>query len=171
MNGLSWEQFVAHWARADKDPACSASGPGLAAWRALLSMDGQGGSKFYVIEVHCVALEYCLWTRWGRVGEQGHFMAVCVSQLADAVSRFERKYREKTGLAWAERELAPKAGKYRDMMQDVWKKRRQCCARAVVALVGLRRFRQTLLNSSPTDIVLLVGHALWTTRHDGVWEL
>ncbi len=38
-------------------------------------------------------------------------------------------------------------------------------------LIGIRRLRKTLLHCQPTDIILLVAHTLWSTRHEVVWEM
>jgi hypothetical protein len=55
-------------------------------------------------------------------------------------------------------------------MLDVLRKRRESCARAVVALIGIRRFRLTLLNTNPTDIILLLARTLWATRRNEAWS-
>jgi hypothetical protein len=44
------------------------------------------------------------------------------------------------------------------------------CQNAVVALLGLRRFRRTLLSTHPTDVILLVAGVLWSSRLGSDWN-
>jgi len=53
------------------------------------------------------------------------------------------------------------------MMQG---QRCMCCRAAVVALLGTRRFRHTVLNSNPLDVVRIVASFVWATRHEEIWE-
>lgn len=55
---------------------------------------------------------YLTWTRWGRVGERGQDAIVGNGSLADAMSGFEKKFKDKSGLPWAQRGGNPKPGKY-----------------------------------------------------------
>ena len=52
------------------------------------------------------------WTRWGRVGERGQNALLGDGSLADALRNFEKKFKDKSGLAWDDRGNKPKAGKY-----------------------------------------------------------
>lgn len=52
------------------------------------------------------------WTRWGRVGEHGQTQVPATGSLADALRQFEKKFKDKSGLAWSQRGDKPKPGKY-----------------------------------------------------------
>src|SRR4051812_45974975 len=52
------------------------------------------------------------WTRWGRVGDFGQTATLGQGGLADAIRQFEKKFKDKTGLAWADRTANPKPKKY-----------------------------------------------------------
>lgn len=51
-------------------------------------------------------------TRWGRVGEAGQQDTSTNGNLDSAIRFFEKKFREKSGLAWENRLDPPKLGKY-----------------------------------------------------------
>ncbi|KAL9116416.1 MAG: hypothetical protein Q9187_007060, partial [Circinaria calcarea] len=53
------------------------------------------------------------WTRWGRVGEHGQSAMLGDSDFDDARKQFEKKFKDKSGLAWKDRLSAPKKGKYK----------------------------------------------------------
>jgi len=74
---------------------------------------GANNNKFYIIQVLEGAGKFYAWNRWGRVGEDGASkLAPCGSKDA-AVKDHEKKFREKTKNAWADREnFKPAAGKY-----------------------------------------------------------
>lgn len=55
---------------------------------------------------------YLTWTRWGRVGDRGQTATLGGGSLSDAMSNFEKKFKDKSGLSWSQRGLAPKPGKY-----------------------------------------------------------
>lgn len=52
------------------------------------------------------------WSRWGRVGENGQSSLIISSTLKDALSLFEKKFKDKSGLKWENRLDTPKDGKY-----------------------------------------------------------
>lgn len=52
------------------------------------------------------------WTRWGRVGEPGMNKVIGNGTLSDAKTQFEKKFKDKSGLLWANRMDEPKKGKY-----------------------------------------------------------
>lgn len=52
------------------------------------------------------------WTRWGRVGDRGQSASLGNGTLDDAKRNFEKKFKDKSGLAWHDRTAAPKSGKY-----------------------------------------------------------
>lgn len=56
--------------------------------------------------------DYKTWTRWGRVGNLGQSKILGNGSLHDALNEFEKKFKDKSGLSWADREAMPKSGKY-----------------------------------------------------------
>lgn len=50
--------------------------------------------------------------RWGRVGEDGQVKTVQASSLDDAKKEFEKKFKDKSGLAWEDRNEKAKDKKY-----------------------------------------------------------
>jgi poly [ADP-ribose] polymerase len=52
------------------------------------------------------------WTRWGRVGDRGQSTTVGDGTLDDAIRQFDKKFKDKTGLNWADRANDPKPRKY-----------------------------------------------------------
>lgn len=52
------------------------------------------------------------WTRWGRVGEYGSSALLGNGTLDDALKNFEKKFKDKSGLTWAQRGDDPKPSKY-----------------------------------------------------------
>jgi poly [ADP-ribose] polymerase len=56
--------------------------------------------------------DYKTWTRWGRVGDRGQSTMLGDGSLADAHYNFEKKFKDKSGLKWADRGDEPKAKKY-----------------------------------------------------------
>lgn len=56
--------------------------------------------------------DYRVWTRWGRVGEHGQTRLLGYGDLSDSLRTFEKKFREKSGLTWAQRGASPIPGKY-----------------------------------------------------------
>lgn len=58
-----------------------------------------------------VSCRYNTWTRWGRVGERGQHALLGAGSIYDAQSQFEKKFKDKTGLKWADRAGDVKAGK------------------------------------------------------------
>ncbi|UKZ72652.1 hypothetical protein TrVFT333_000285 [Trichoderma virens FT-333] len=71
-------------------------------------------NKFYRIQVLYDAKTkvYKTWTRWGRVGEIGQSAILGNGAVADAIKNFEKKFKDKSGLAWDNRGDNPKPGKY-----------------------------------------------------------
>jgi poly [ADP-ribose] polymerase len=64
---------------------------------------GANNNKFYVIQVLAKGGKYFVWNRWGRVGETGQSALKGPLALPGALSEFERKFKDKTGNAWAKR--------------------------------------------------------------------
>ncbi|KAK3328628.1 poly-ribose polymerase-like protein [Cercophora scortea] len=71
-------------------------------------------NKFYRVQLLADpdGVTYRTWTRWGRVGEHGQTALAGEGSLAVAMSGFEKKFKDKSGLAWAKRGDNPKPGKY-----------------------------------------------------------
>ena len=55
---------------------------------------------------------YKTWTRWGRVGDHGQTATLGGGSLEDALKQFEKKFKDKSGLSWADRGKPFKTGKY-----------------------------------------------------------
>ncbi|KAL1839107.1 hypothetical protein VTJ49DRAFT_1875 [Mycothermus thermophilus] len=70
-------------------------------------------NKFYRIQLLVDSHgQYRTWTRWGRVGERGQTHITSPSLLDGAMRVFEKKFKDKSGLSWADRGKDPKPGKY-----------------------------------------------------------
>ncbi|OHW98329.1 PARP-like domain-containing protein [Colletotrichum incanum] len=69
-------------------------------------------NKFYRIQLVQDGTTYKTWTRWGRVGEWGQCAVLGDGTLNDALSNFDKKFKDKSGLAWANRGDDPKPKKY-----------------------------------------------------------
>lgn len=50
-------------------------------------------------------------TRWGRVGELGQSKTVGPDDVEAAIKEFEKKFKDKSGLAWSDRNEESKGGK------------------------------------------------------------
>ncbi|KAE8441035.1 hypothetical protein EG329_006072 [Mollisiaceae sp. DMI_Dod_QoI] len=69
-------------------------------------------NKFYRIQLLRSKGDYKTWTRWGRVGDIGQSKILGNGSLDEALRQFESKFKDKSGLAWADRAAKPKAKKY-----------------------------------------------------------
>lgn len=86
-------------------------------WDASLNLSNVSGNnnKFYALQVLVDDKKkstYYSHTRWGRVGEEGQVKTLKETSLADAKQEFEKKFKEKSGLEWANRMDKPKDKKY-----------------------------------------------------------
>ncbi|KAL2834935.1 poly polymerase catalytic domain-containing protein [Aspergillus cavernicola] len=85
-------------------------------WDATLNqtVSAQNNNKFYRVQllISKDGTKYQVWTRWGRVGENGQSAHLGNGSLDNAKTYFEKKFRDKSGLAWKDRLNAPKNGKY-----------------------------------------------------------
>ncbi|KAF8467354.1 poly polymerase catalytic domain-containing protein [Kalaharituber pfeilii] len=83
---------------------------------------GKNSNKFYYVQLlyHPQSGGYATWTRWGRVGESGATSIVAPknSTLSNAMYQFEKKFKDKTGLSWANRFDEPKARKYTYVLKN-----------------------------------------------------
>jgi poly [ADP-ribose] polymerase len=85
-------------------------------WDATLNQTvaAQNKKRFYRIQllVSADGTEYHTRTRWGRVGGKGRSADLGDGSLNSALGLFERKFEEKSGLAWKDRFNHPIADKY-----------------------------------------------------------
>lgn len=76
-------------------------------------MASDNANKFYRIQLLVGKnSNYTTWTRWGRVGENGQSAGVSFTNVEDAMSLFEKKFKDKSGLNWTNRLGTPKNKKY-----------------------------------------------------------
>jgi poly [ADP-ribose] polymerase len=78
------------------------------------TVSANNNNKFYIIQLLSVSggQSYFAWTRWGRVGEHGQSACLGTGTLSDAIGHFEKKFKDKSGLTWANRLDRPKPTKY-----------------------------------------------------------
>ncbi|EGX89735.1 poly polymerase 2 ADP-ribosyltransferase 2 [Cordyceps militaris CM01] len=71
-------------------------------------------NKFYIIQLlhDAKAGKFSTWTRWGRVGEPGASASLGNGELSSALTNFEKKFKDKSGLRWDDRSNPPRPGKY-----------------------------------------------------------
>ncbi|KAH7464538.1 hypothetical protein FOMA001_g17668 [Fusarium oxysporum f. sp. matthiolae] len=71
-------------------------------------------NKFYNIQVleDPNSSDFKTWTRWGRVGEDGQHAILGNGTVTDAIKQFQKKFKDKSGLAWNNRTESVKPGKY-----------------------------------------------------------
>lgn len=83
-------------------------------WDANLTLSNVSGNnnKFYLIQLLKNGKKYFVHTRWGRVGEAGQHKTAEHSTLDDGKEDFEKKFKDKSGLAWSDRSSKPKDNKY-----------------------------------------------------------
>lgn len=115
-------QIAKDWAvQIPIDEGCPLTGYGVHVdedsiiWDASLNQanTGKNANKFYRLQLLVGPNNHCqTWTRWGRVGDRGQSKLLGTGSLADAKREFEKKFKEKSGLAWEDRMATPKANKY-----------------------------------------------------------
>lgn len=86
-------------------------------WDASLNLSNVSGNnnKFYVLQVLAGDRKkdgFFAHARWGRVGEEGQVKTTEHDNLDDAKKEFEKKFKEKSGLTWSDRNDKPKDKKY-----------------------------------------------------------
>ncbi|KXL45688.1 hypothetical protein M433DRAFT_66746 [Acidomyces richmondensis BFW] len=70
-------------------------------------------NKFYRIQLlQGPSQRFKTWTSWGRVGEHGQGAVLGNGTIADAMSHFEKKFKDKSGLPWSNRLDTPILKKY-----------------------------------------------------------
>lgn len=96
------------------DPKVYIDSAGLI-WDATLSQTvaSSNANKFYRVQLLVGSnSKYFAWTRWGRVGEHGQSACLGDGGLAAAMQQYEKKFKDKSGLKWANRLDTPRNGKY-----------------------------------------------------------
>lgn len=75
---------------------------------------GHNNNKYYLIQLikSPCGKKFQTWTRWGRVGESGQSKMLGDGSLVSALKDFNKKFKDKSGLKWENREDEPKKGKY-----------------------------------------------------------
>lgn len=75
---------------------------------------GGNNNKYYIIQLLSRGGNYFVWTRWGRVGEDGqNKLDGKGGDLAGAIKGFEKKFKDKTANNWGDRDnFVKKSGKY-----------------------------------------------------------
>ena len=85
-------------------------------WDATLNQTNAGANnnKFYRIQLleDPNSSTFKTWTRWGRVGEYGQNTVLGNGSLKQAQAEFQKKFKDKSGLAWDNRLAPSKANKY-----------------------------------------------------------
>ncbi|KAL4980733.1 poly polymerase catalytic domain-containing protein [Aspergillus desertorum] len=98
-----------------RDPTVFIDDSGLI-WDATLNqtVSAANNNKFYRIQLlnSKDGSKYQTWTRWGRVGEHGQSAHLGDGTLDNAKKHFEKKFKDKSGLAWKDRLNPPKNNKY-----------------------------------------------------------
>ncbi|KAL5000285.1 poly polymerase catalytic domain-containing protein [Aspergillus recurvatus] len=98
-----------------QDPTVFIDDSGLI-WDATLNqtVSAANNNKFYRIQLlnSKDGSKYQTWTRWGRVGEYGQSAHLGDGTLDNAKKHFEKKFKDKSGLAWKDRLNPPKNNKY-----------------------------------------------------------
>lgn len=88
----------------------------------------QNIDKFYILQlIKCdddeTSEPFVVYSRWGRTGSTGQGLTQEFDDCDAAVECFEKKFKEKTGLAWEDRKDSPATGKYRVIKQNYAEKR------------------------------------------------
>ena len=85
----------------------------------VLVNPSQNMDKFYILQlVETDQDNFMVYSRWGRTGTTGQALHQDFDDFTSAEACFVKKFREKTGLEWDEREDSAVGGKYRFVKQD-----------------------------------------------------
>ncbi|KAK0963911.1 hypothetical protein LTS01_019096, partial [Friedmanniomyces endolithicus] len=76
------------------------------------SQVAKNNNKFYRLQLLEGSKAHHVHTRWGRVGEFGQVKTMVFGDFEDALKEFNKKFKDKSGLAWDDRAEQPKKGKY-----------------------------------------------------------
>ena len=74
--------------------------------------------KYYILQLLShkkQPSDFYVYTRWGRTGTGGQSQNDGPLTEVNATKSFEKKFQEKSGLAWSSRSAPPKSGKYEYM--------------------------------------------------------
>ncbi|KAI9812723.1 MAG: hypothetical protein M1827_004479 [Pycnora praestabilis] len=88
---------------------------------AALNQTNVGGNnnKFYRIQLlQSSSGDYKTWTRWGRVGEYGATAILGDGDFDSGWKNFYKKFKDKSGLSWEDRNDPPKPKKYTFIERD-----------------------------------------------------
>jgi poly [ADP-ribose] polymerase len=86
-------------------------------WDAMLNQSNAdaNNNKFYIVQIlrNEKSTQFVTWTRWGRVGDRGQSAEVYAGpSVENAIIAFEKKFKDKSGLKWADRLMDGRSGKY-----------------------------------------------------------
>lgn len=86
----------------------------------VLVEPSQNMDKFYILQwIETTKGEQVVYSRWGRTGTKGQGQKDIVSSAEEAQAAFEKKFKQKCGLKWEERDAdTVPAGKCRVVQQD-----------------------------------------------------
>lgn len=83
---------------------------------------GANNNKFYILQMlqpRTAKTRFLVWTRWGRVGENGQSKLLGpFNDFDSALKEFNKKFKDKTGCVWDDRLKANKNGKYWYLEKD-----------------------------------------------------
>lgn len=65
---------------------------------------GSNKNKFYIMQVINTGSKYCVYIRYGRIGEKGTISYKDFTSEQQAISFFEKQFRSKTGNSWYDRD-------------------------------------------------------------------
>ena len=82
--------------------------------------------KFYILQlIHdTVHDKYVVYTRWGRTGTRGKGQLSQFERKDEAATAFQKKFKQKTGLQWKDRNGPTLVGKYRVIQQNFVEKKK-----------------------------------------------
>ena len=73
---------------------------------------GVNNNKFYRVQILVSRTgDFKTWTRWGRVGEHGKGQTLGDGSFEDAMTIFEKKFKDKAGVPWSNRFDVPKGSR------------------------------------------------------------
>ena len=74
---------------------------------------GANNNKFYIAQLLQKGASFAVWTRWGRLGENGQSKLLPASNFDDGVKIYGKKFKDKTKNNWEDRgNFVKHSGKY-----------------------------------------------------------
>ncbi|KAI9723144.1 MAG: hypothetical protein M1828_004247 [Chrysothrix sp. TS-e1954] len=73
---------------------------------------GDNANKYYRLQLLKSGNDFYTHTRWGRVGEPGQKKIIGPVDIGKALKEFDKKFKDKSGNSWENRNEPPKKGKY-----------------------------------------------------------